>query len=112
MTAAILAALLAGVALSFANGANDNIKGVATLLRISDLDHARGLVGNLTTAFFVLAASRYGMPVSTTHVACGALFGIGAASGRLRWDVARRVGLAWVITLPFAALGMFCARLL
>lgn len=78
--------------------------------RISTLSHAEGLVGNLTTAFLVLGASRYGLPVSTTHVSCGAVFGIGAASGRVHWDVARRIGLAWVVTLPFAAvLGMIFA---
>ena len=80
--------------------------------RISTLSHAEGLVGNLTTAVLVLGASRYGLPVSTTHVSCGAVFGIGAASGHVHWDVARRVGLAWVVTLPFAAvLGMIFAGL-
>jgi PiT family inorganic phosphate transporter len=44
------------------------------------------------------------MPVSTTHVSCGALFGIGVANGQARWRVIRTILLAWVLTLPVAAL--------
>ena len=44
------------------------------------------------------------MPVSTTHVSCGALFGIGIANGQARWQMIRTILLAWVLTLPTAAL--------
>jgi PiT family inorganic phosphate transporter len=43
------------------------------------------------------------MPVSTTHVSCGALFGIGATTGQARWNTIFQILLAWVITLPVAA---------
>lgn len=80
--------------------------------RISTLSHTQGLVGNLTTALLVLGASRYGLPVSTTHISCGAVFGIGAASGRVHWHGVTRIALAWVVTLPCAALlGVVFARL-
>jgi len=36
----------------------------------------------LVTSFVVIFASNWGLPVSTTHVSCGALFGIGVANGR------------------------------
>jgi PiT family inorganic phosphate transporter len=40
--------------------------------------------------------------VSTTHVSCGALFGIGAVNSEARWRVIGQVLLAWVTTLPAA----------
>lgn len=57
----------------------------------------------LGAAITVIAATRIGMPVSTTHVSCGSLFGIGAVNGRAQWGVIRNSFLAWVLTLPFAA---------
>ena len=45
--------------------------------RITDLNPGQGLIGNLVTAALVLGASRMGVPVSTTHVSCCAIFGIG-----------------------------------
>lgn len=48
-------------------------------------------------------ASKWGVPVSTTHVSCGALFGIGLANGQARWHVIRTILCAWLLTLPTAA---------
>jgi PiT family inorganic phosphate transporter len=42
--------------------------------------------------------------VSTTHVSCGALFGIGVANGQARWKVIQTILMAWFLTLPVAAL--------
>lgn len=39
------------------------------------------VTANLVTGVIVIAASRIGLPVSTTHVSCGTLFGIGATTG-------------------------------
>ncbi|MCA9176876.1 MAG: inorganic phosphate transporter [Planctomycetales bacterium] len=44
------------------------------------------------------------LPVSTTHVTCGSLFGIGVVTGRGQWGTVSGIGAAWLITLP---LGMF-----
>jgi PiT family inorganic phosphate transporter len=71
--------------------------------QIATLDPRRGLAANLATAFMVLVASRWGMPVSTTHVSCGALFGVGVLSGSARWRTIRDIIIAWVVTLPAAA---------
>jgi len=72
--------------------------------RITRLDPRHGLAANLATAFMVLAASRWGMPVSTTHVSCGALFGVGALSGDARWRIINGIMGAWLVTVPAAAL--------
>lgn len=72
--------------------------------RITAMDPDQGFVANLVTSFLVIVASRWGLPVSTTHVSCGALFGIGAANGKAHWGVVRNIVLAWIVTLPVAAL--------
>lgn len=80
-------------------------RGVAETMskRITAMDPGQGVIANVVTSTLVILASRWGLPVSTTHVSCGALFGIGAASGQEQWGVIRNIVLAWVITLPVAA---------
>ena len=51
----------------------------------------------------VIVASRFGVPVSTTHVSCGSLFGLGTVAHKARWDVIPGVFLSCVLTLPAAA---------
>jgi len=72
--------------------------------RITPMEPDQGFVANLVTSFLVIFASKWGMPVSTTHVSCGALFGIGIANGRAHWSMIRTILLAWLLTLPAAAL--------
>jgi PiT family inorganic phosphate transporter len=72
--------------------------------RITGMDPDQGFLANLVTSFLVIFASRWGLPVSTTHVSCGALFGIGIANGQARWGVIRTILLAWIVTLPFAGI--------
>jgi PiT family inorganic phosphate transporter len=73
-------------------------------LRITEMEPATGLMANLVTAFLVIFASRFGMPVSTTHVSCGSIFGIGLAGGRARWKAIGVIFIAWITTLPVAAI--------
>ena len=53
----------------------------------------------------ILAISRLGIPVSTTHTITGAIVGVGATKGTraVRWGVAGRIVWAWVLTIPAAA---------
>ncbi len=71
---------------------------------ITAMNVGQGLTANLVTAFLVLVASRFGLPVSTTHVSCGALFGIGTVTRQARWKTIRTIIAAWVTTLPIVAL--------
>ena len=64
----------------------------------------QGLTANLVTGLLVVGASHFGMPVSTTHVSCGSLFGIGAVTHQARWKAIRQILLAWIITLPTAGI--------
>ncbi len=71
--------------------------------RITAMNHGQGLAANLTTGLLVIWASRLGIPVSTTHVSAGSLFGIGLATRQGDPGVVREVALSWVLTLPLAA---------
>jgi len=74
--------------------------------RIASLNEGNGLTANIVTSTLVLGASSLGLPVSTTHVSCGAIFGVGAANGGTDGRILKRILLAWVTTLPLGlALG-------
>ena len=59
--------------------------------------------GGAMTLFLV---TYFGIPVSTTHTITGAIVGVGAArkTAAVRWNVASDVVVAWIVTLPAAAL--------
>ena len=71
--------------------------------RITEMNHGQGFTANLITSLMVLGASRMGVPVSTTHVSCGSLFGMGIATRQGRWNVIGGIVGAWIITLPLSA---------
>lgn len=70
-----------------------------------------GLAGGLVTAGLVLAASVFMLPVSTTHVATGAIVGAGVRQGRdtVRWRTVGSLLAAWCVTLPLCAFGAAAA---
>jgi PiT family inorganic phosphate transporter len=70
---------------------------------ITGMNEGQAATANIVTAALVVVASPLGLPVSTTHVSCGALFGIGAVTGEARWRTIGGILAAWVVTLPFAA---------
>jgi PiT family inorganic phosphate transporter len=74
--------------------------------RITDLNTGQGLTANLVTATLVLGASGFALPVSTTHVSCGAIVGISAVNGKRDWRTIGQIVAAWATTLPMGlALG-------
>jgi inorganic phosphate transporter, PiT family len=77
---------------------------VATTMskKVTRLDDGQGLTANLITTTLVLMASKFGLPVSTTHVSVGAIAGVGASAGTLNWQALRSILLSWVATLPLA----------
>ena len=72
--------------------------------KITSMNHGQGLAANLCTGLLVIAASVYGLPVSTTHVAVGSIFGIGLTARKAHPKVMAGIVLSWIITLPCAAL--------
>lgn len=71
--------------------------------RITEMNEGQAFCANLVAATLVTTASLHGLPVSTTHVSCGSLFGIGVAGRAAHWGMIGRIVLAWVTTLPVAA---------
>jgi inorganic phosphate transporter, PiT family len=69
------------------------------------LTYGQGAAAELITAGTILAADRFGLPVSTTHVLSSGVGGAMAANhSGLQWSTVRNIALAWVLTLPAAAL--------
>jgi PiT family inorganic phosphate transporter len=73
--------------------------------KITALTPSRGFCATLAAAATVVLASRTGLPVSTTHIAVGAVIGVGLARGIGAIDL-RVIGgivISWVVTLPVGA---------
>ncbi|NOY42134.1 MAG: inorganic phosphate transporter [Planctomycetes bacterium] len=72
--------------------------------KITKMNHGQGFTANVLAGIIIIGASKLGMPVSTTHVSCGALFGIGTITGEARWKTISSILVAWVTTLPLGGL--------
>jgi PiT family inorganic phosphate transporter len=73
--------------------------------RIHKMDAAQGFAAQGAGSTVILAASHVGFPLSTTHTISGAVIGSGAAKrlSAVRWGVAGNIVVAWILTLPAAA---------
>ena len=72
--------------------------------KITKLQPVGGFAAETGAAFALLIATRYGVPVSTTHAITGAIVGVGATRrlSAVRWGVAGQIVWAWVLTIPAA----------
>jgi PiT family inorganic phosphate transporter len=73
--------------------------------RITRLKPVQGFCAETAGAATLYLATSFGVPVSTTHTITGAIMGVGAARkvSAVRWGIAGSIIIAWVITLPAAA---------
>lgn len=70
---------------------------------IVDIDGPQGLAADGSSAAIILTSSHFGMALSTTHVATGSIIGSGLGRrAKVSWSTARRMVIAWIITLPAA----------
>jgi len=69
---------------------------------ILSFDEREGVIANLATSCLVISASTVGVPVSTTHVSIGSLFGLGMVKGNAHWRTVGGITLSWFLTLPVA----------
>ena len=74
--------------------------------RITKLRPVGGFCAETGGAIVILLATRFGIPVSTTHTITGSIIGVGATNrlSAVRWGLASRIVWAWVITIPASAL--------
>jgi PiT family inorganic phosphate transporter len=73
--------------------------------KIIKLRPIHGFAAETSAALVILAASAMGAPVSTTHVISASIMGVGASKrvSAVRWGVASNILIAWVLTIPIAA---------
>jgi PiT family inorganic phosphate transporter len=95
----------AAIALTMAIGGLLNARKVAETIstRITAMNHGQGFTANLATSILVVLASLFGLPVSTTHVSVGSLFGIGVMTGKANIRMVSAIVFSWLVTLPCAA---------
>jgi len=74
--------------------------------KIIRLEPVHGFAAETSAAIVLFVASHFGMPVSTTHVISGSIFGVGSSKrmSAVRWGVAQNMVVAWVLTLPASGL--------
>ena len=74
--------------------------------KITRLTPVQGFCAETGGAITLFAATALGVPVSTTHTITGAIVGVGASRrlSAVRWNIAGRIVIAWVVTLPVTAL--------
>jgi len=101
------ASLYVAIALAMAGGGLiAGFRVVETLAcKVTKMTPGEGFAANVVTTVLVGAASVVALPVSTTHVSSGAIIGIGLHHGSaIQWRTVREMALAWLVTLPVAAL--------
>ena len=74
--------------------------------KIIRLEPVHGFAAEISSAIVLFVTSHFGMPVSTTHVISGSIFGVGSSKrlSAVRWGVAQSMVVAWILTLPAAGL--------
>jgi inorganic phosphate transporter, PiT family len=70
--------------------------------KLTEMNPGQAFTANFITGIIVFGASKFGMPVSTTHVSCGSIFAIGSANKKINLQVLFQILLAWVTTLPLS----------
>jgi len=71
---------------------------------LTKMHPASGFAAELSAAAVVMGASVLGLPVSSTHILIGAVLGVGLVNKDANWGLMKPIALAWVITLPAAAI--------
>lgn len=73
---------------------------------LTDVKPAQGFAAETSTAAAILASSHLGFALSTTHVASGSVIGsgLGRKGSTVRWGAIGKIGVAWLLTLPSAAI--------
>jgi PiT family inorganic phosphate transporter len=74
--------------------------------RIYSMEPAQGFAAQTAAGATIYVATKYGYPLSTTHVVSGAVMGAGATKrvSAVRWGIAGNIVGAWILTIPAAAL--------
>ena len=74
--------------------------------KITEITPSRGFAAEFSAATIIALASKFGIPISTTHTLVGAVFGVGLARGiaSLNLSVVRNIIISWFVTVPVGAI--------
>ncbi|WP_345986358.1 inorganic phosphate transporter [Sulfurimonas sp. HSL-1656] len=71
---------------------------------LTNMHPASGFAAELSASAVILLATTFGIPVSSTHILIGAVLGVGMVNRQTNWALMKPIALAWIVTLPIAAL--------
>lgn len=80
-------------------------------MKLTKLKPVHGFCAETAGAFTIFFATKLGIPVSTTHTIAGSIIGVGSVTNisGIKWKIAFRIVVAWVLTIPAAAaVGVLC----
>lgn len=94
------------IAIAMALGGLLNSQKVAVTMstKLTSMNHPQGLSANIVTGVLVIAASWFGLPVSTNYVSVASIFGVGLIANKANMRVFYQIVLSWLLTLPTAAI--------
>lgn len=72
--------------------------------KLAEISPVTGFAAELGASTVILMATKMGIPVSSTHILIGAVLGIGILNKDANWGLMKPIVLAWVVTLPIAAI--------
>jgi len=75
-------------------------------MKLTKLRPVHGFCAETAGAITIFASTHFGIPVSTTHIISGAIIGVGSTThaSSIKWDIAIRIVISWLVTIPFSAL--------
>jgi PiT family inorganic phosphate transporter len=75
-------------------------------INLTKLEPVNGFCAETAGSLVVIGSTIAGIPVSTTHIITGAICGTGAVRRRsaVRWNLAKKIVYAWIVTIPISAL--------
>ena len=80
-------------------------------MKLTKLKPVHGFCAETSGAFTIFLATKMGIPISTTHTIAGSIIGVGSTTNLagIKWKIAFRIVMAWVLTIPASALvGALC----
>jgi len=99
-----IALIVLALAMAIGGLLNAREVGVTVSKKITPMNPGQGFTANLITSVLVATASVNGLPVSTTHVSVGSIFGIGAITRKGDKKMIGHILMAWLLPLPIAAI--------
>jgi PiT family inorganic phosphate transporter len=105
----VVVACALAIALGTAAGGKKIIKTMGS--KIIKITPIQGFAAETAGTLTILGASHFGVPISTTHCINASIMGVGTTkrASAVRWGVAGNIIIAWILTLPAAALIAYCA---